>query len=595
MRKKSAKQGKLSSDKTNDILPMYEFRPTTKLRDIFSCRTPGRVQYREVRDLIRQKADPNVTIGSEPSILHDICNRMSPYVNTPTERDQIEFLKVFKFLLHEPNIDVHRVSEEGENLLIRASLLPDSKFFHVLLQESYDVYSDINHVTDTSPFTPLNRACGFNPVAPPESIQYLIDNGADCDIPGVNGITPLTIAIKMSGHAHHSKLMVILNELFRKKANANIQDNKGRTALHWAIHFKQGYSVYVRLLQGGASIDIKDKKGKTPEDMAEADDDYGDVRAAIERFSGVQTPHPSERNQDATGELQRLLNSRNDFDFTYREIKDLLMRGADPDVFLDNGCTFLHNFCRYLHEKNNSLITDTSFIKICLKLFRLFLDQPRIQLHAVVRDPTNILYRTLFLSRSDFLQTLIMQKHRYIYRDINLPSYTTGYPPLHFACKTRNTPLENVRYLLDAGADCNLKTKQGHTPLRCAVLAYNDKNTEQKSRLMFVLNELFRNKADPNIQGKDGRTVLHDAVATGKGYDVCTRLLEAGARFDIRDANQQTAMDLAIAYENYEQQEAMRADTMKQDRRIAASMAMDAYVPRELHSTITNSIPHRMF
>jgi ankyrin repeat protein len=112
---------------------------------------------------------------------------------------------------------------------------------------------------------------------------------------------------------------------------------------------------------------------------------------------------------------------------------------------------------------------------------------------------------------------------------------------------------------------------------------------------MFVLNELFRNKADPNIQGKDGRTVLHDAVATGKGYDVCTRLLEAGARFDIRDANQQTAMDLAMADENYEQQDAIRTGIMKQDRRIAASMAMDAYVPRELHSTITNSIPHRMF
>lgn len=569
----------------------YNSDATTALKWLFQDRSEGRVTYAGIRHLIQEHADPNVAITGDCNILYDICERMRTIFEKPSKRDQIELLKIFKFLLALPNIDVHKIDKEGLNLLLRTTLLQDSKFLHVLLQESREIYSDINNTLCDGSYTPLNYACEFKHKAPPESIQYLIDAGADCDIPSVNKFTPLIRAIHTAKPEDHSWLMVILNELFRNNSNANIVDKNGKTALHHAIKNEKGYSVYARLLQGGASIDIQDHGGRTPRDLATELGDKDALRA-INRFCGIRDPDPSEMNLEATYDLQRLLNSRDFSSIAYKQINHLLMKGANPNVLLGNGKPSLHNLSLYFIRNNDPIFDDARICSKVLRIFQLFLDQPNIDVHPMREGEQSILYRTLSLSRSDFLQTLIMQKGKDILMDINTPLRSTGYPPLHFVCQAPETPLENIRYLLDAGADCNFKTVHGHTPLKCAVLALNDNDTQQKSVLMFMLNELFRNKADPNIQGNDGRTVLHDAVVTGKGYDVCTRLLEGGARFDIRDAKRQTPLDLAILSENYEQQEAIRTGIMKLDRRIAAAMAMKrGGLPTELHSMISKSIP----
>ena len=190
-----------------------------------------------------------------------------------------------------------------------------------------------------------------------------------------------------------------------------------------------------------------------------------------------------------------------------------------------------------------------------------------------------------------------MEKGRDILEDINEPLSASGYLPLHFVCGETDVPLENVRYLLDARADCNLKTTSGLTPLKCAVMAHYDDFPRTKSRLMFILNELFRNGANPNIQGNDGRTVLHDAFAAGKGYDVCTRLLEEGAKLDIPDAKGQTPLGLAWNSENDEQLDAIETWLMKRDSRLGAALAMKraALQEKELRNVRAKHVPHHMF
>ncbi|NPA58483.1 MAG: ankyrin repeat domain-containing protein [Aquificae bacterium] len=52
-----------------------------------------------------------------------------------------------------------------------------------------------------------------------------------------------------------------------KGADVNAQDDKGGTALHWAVFYGHGDIVRL-LLMHGANPDIKDRNGITPVDVA---------------------------------------------------------------------------------------------------------------------------------------------------------------------------------------------------------------------------------------------------------------------------------------------------------------------------------------
>jgi ankyrin repeat protein len=77
--------------------------------------------------------------------------------------------------------------------------------------------------------------------------------------------------------------------------------------------------------------------------------------------------------------------------------------------------------------------------------------------------------------------------------------------------------VEDVRALLDAGADPNLRNEAGATALLYAV------DDLEKTRL------LLKAKADPNLRSEDGRTPLLSATMRFGALDVVTLLLEAGA------------------------------------------------------------------
>lgn len=104
--------------------------------------------------------------------------------------------------------------------------------------------------------------------------------------------------------------------------------------------------------------------------------------------------------------------------------------------------------------------------------------------------------------------------------------------PLHVACVQENAEVAAV--LLRAGAQPNVRTYNGETPLGLAVI-----NSKKKSTLVKVLLE---NGADPKILGTYVHSVLYLAIDSPV-VDIVKELLEHGAMDGLREGE----VPLAIA------------------------------------------------
>ena len=131
-----------------------------------------------------------------------------------------------------------------------------------------------------------------------------------------------------------------------------------------------------------------------------------------------------------------------------------------------------------------------------------------------------------------------------------------GWTPLHAAAggrlaPTRKSPTrpstspvdvvdrdsEIVTFLIKAGADVNVQSNFGNTPLHFA--AGSNKNPE-------VVTLLIKAGADVNAKNIDGKTPLHQAAYFNKNPEVITTLIKAGADVNAKNRNGWTPLDVAV-------------------------------------------------
>ena len=67
-----------------------------------------------------------------------------------------------------------------------------------------------------------------------------------------------------------------------------------------------------------------------------------------------------------------------------------------------------------------------------------------------------------------------------------------------------------------------------------------------------ALSELLRNGVDPNVANRDGFTTLHFVDGhTSAGLHTIVRLLDGGARTDVKEPNGMTPFEMAVAAQDY--------------------------------------------
>lgn len=145
--------------------------------------------------------------------------------------------------------------------------------------------------------------------------------------------------------------------------------------------------------------------------------------------------------------------------------------------------------------------------------------------------------------------------------DINAQTtvHFDGETPL--AMKLRFGTIEEVRFLLDRGADPNLgpvKFMPSSTmPILVPLLVEHGWNIDEGAGVRTLLHHdanhghgamvqlLLAHGADPNVRDAAGRTPLHLVAARGTGREAIRALVDAGAELDVRDNADRTPLDLA--------------------------------------------------
>lgn len=113
---------------------------------------------------------------------------------------------------------------------------------------------------DAQGFTPLATAAE---VGAEEIAKLLLDKGADVNQAGAPGRRDITALMVATYHKRDAMVRLLLEA----GANVDAQDANGHTPLHIAALLNAGYLI-PPLLHAGASTRIKDKSGRTAEQLA---------------------------------------------------------------------------------------------------------------------------------------------------------------------------------------------------------------------------------------------------------------------------------------------------------------------------------------
>ena len=334
-----------------------------------------------------------------------------------------------------------------------------------------------------------------------ELAAYLIDVGAHVNTRSDRGITPLRIAV----HGRNNGVMIKL--LLDSGADANVPDKEGTTPLMIALQRENNLEVVNLLLNGGADVMATDKRGRKAEDYLSYFE-FKKIRELIKLLTRRGEIAISQNIDDFTDFFQD--------DPTIETASAFLEAGGDPNAPDSKGTSPFAAACIY------------------------------------GPDPEII---SLFIQHGADVNQKIDDR----WTPITLMSYN-------------NIPEEETyRALIDAGADLNSQDMYGYTPLMQNISfdvmdwLYNQLNSskitedqfnnmigEKEEQKLKNISFLIQNGADVNIKSSRGDPVLTIAIFSGMTNEVIDTLLNAGAHINAADNEGMTALLVAAKIKDSE-------------------------------------------
>ena len=220
------------------------------------------------------------------------------------------------------------------------------------------------------------------------------------------------------------------------RVNPNIADSLGNSPLHYAVRY-QRFNICESLLQYGADVKVKNKKGESSYDLA-CGLKNNLYKKLLSKY--LHTNVSKSSTQLSPEQSKKLFEYINNKDF--EGLRSLIGKGADVNI-ADNGMVPLHQAVKKGFGKAIAcLIANGANPNVQDNLGAL-------PLHYAVQK--NKFKMVKFLISHDALVDL---------------SDNEGNKPLHFAAWNGNYEL--VEILITVGADVNATNKQNETPLFCA-------------------------------------------------------------------------------------------------------------------------------
>ncbi|MGJ4751420.1 ankyrin repeat domain-containing protein [Leptospira kmetyi] len=260
-----------------------------------------------------------------------------------------------------------------------------------------------------------------------EMLRSLIEKGENINAKNKNGFTPL----------HLAKNLETAKLLIQSGADVNARDkDSGNTPFHVSIQFNQT-RIAKLLIENGADINAKNDSLRTPIFFADRE---STLKFLLESGAVLD----DQKDAFCRAPLYySILHER------LKVAKLLIQSGADINVRDERGMTPLIFAIRSeLFEFSKLLIEQGA--------------DPNLKDEKDGKTPLMFLLGGTFLKKNLDLAESILQKGA----DLDATS-NSGSTALHFA--TFHNDLEAVRFLLDRGAQTNLKNRFDKTPLNIAI------------------------------------------------------------------------------------------------------------------------------
>ena len=337
--------------------------------------------------------------------------------------------------------------------------------------------------------------------------EILVEHGANVDIRGTRGRTPLHEAIRDFG---------MVQFLLKNGADVNCRQDDLRTPLHLAAYYGE-LKVAQILVEHKADVCPQDKEGMAPmhlllENRLRDDDDIVDLARLL-------LEHGTDVNMRSTNKFKWTLLQEEAFMGRPKIARVLLDHGANPNAENGDGETALHLVSR---RKNDSKEHGFSIARLLL--------EHGVNVHARHKYQGTALHSAAFCGNPNITQLLLDHGAN--------PNAENGdgETALHVVSRRKDDSKEHgfsiARLLLEYGVNVHARHKYQGTALHSAAF-YGSPSITQV---------LLDHGANPNAENKHGATPLHD-VSQGEygsqklGAGIARLLLERGADPNARQKN----------------------------------------------------------
>ena len=396
-----------------------------------------------------------------------------------------------------------------------------------------------------------------------EMTDRLLKAGANVKASNRYGITPLYVAC-LNGNAS------LIERLLKAGADANAVSNEGETALMTVARTGNVEAAKV-LLANGAKVDAKETwQGQTALMWAVAQRHPDMVKTLIAAGADVNQRSATKiwerQNTAEPREKWMPLGSQTPLMFAAREgcaacVPLLVAAGAQVDAKdVDDELTpLIMALINGRYDAAGALIQAGADVNLSDKLGRLPLYSAVDDHSMPVSNRPSPKEVDEVLSSEDIIKMLLAKGAEVNLQLKNAQPYRTkldrgtdgmlgaGTTPLVRAAKAADHVA--MKLLFEKGADPNLATRNGITPLMAAAgVGTNDADTTGRVKLQPDIIESIKlclaAGADINAVDSNGRSALFGAAQ--QGFDKVVQFLaDNGAKVDIKDGNGRTALDAA--------------------------------------------------
>ncbi|XP_041351820.1 serine/threonine-protein phosphatase 6 regulatory ankyrin repeat subunit B-like [Gigantopelta aegis] len=350
-------------------------------------------------------------------------------------------------------------------------------------------------------------------------VQKLVESGAELNIPGPFGNTPLHVAVEQktlqillqddmamtvqlcqTAQLERSNMHVIVY-LLQKGADPNKTNEHNYLPLHFAV-YSRSLELVKLLVENVANLNMVDKDGITALHIAVERCSVEIVNELVEKGADVNLP--CKRGMTA---LHLALEWKQ-----FNLVSYLLQKGANPKITSKDNCSTLHR-----------AVSAVSFESVKMLI------EKGVELNTADEDGNTPLHIAVSLRSLQIVTVLVEHGSQ-----VNV-SNKRGMTPLHTAAL--DGMLDVALFLLNNNAGINVTDNDNNSPLHHAVYAGS----------FDLVNLLIGKEATLNAVNKSAETPLHIAVYK-KSLRTVTLLVEKGSKVNSVDSLGMTPLHLAVKY-----------------------------------------------